>query len=298
VLQKDGSEIPIDDSAAPIKDINGNITGVVIVFRDRTERKNAEEKLKATKAKIEMMNEKLRVVGNLTRHDVRNKLSAVTGYAYILKKKHRDLPDVVDSISKMEQAIAESGKIFDFAKIYEQLGVEQLTFMNVEEKLKEAQALFSGPLPNIVNECRGLMVLADSFLRQLFYNFIDNTRKYGFKATTIEVHYEKMQDGLRLIYEDNGVGVSAENKQLLFKEGFSTGGSTGYGLFLIKKMMEVYGWAIEENGEPGKGVKFTMTIPMLNSEGKENFRIKQSGEAVSSQVASQYVDEQPIVTKR
>ena len=45
LLQKDGAEIPIDDSAAPIKDLNGNITGVVLVFRDRTERKKAEEKL-------------------------------------------------------------------------------------------------------------------------------------------------------------------------------------------------------------------------------------------------------------
>ena len=44
--QKDGSEIPIDDSAAPIKDQNGNITGVILVFRDRTERKKGEEKLR------------------------------------------------------------------------------------------------------------------------------------------------------------------------------------------------------------------------------------------------------------
>ena len=111
--------------------------------------------------------------------------------------------------------------------MYELLGAEELTFINVEGKLNEAQALFSGPLPSIVNECQGLMVLADSFLRQLFYNFIDNTRKYGLRATTIKVHYEKTQDCLRLIYEDDGVGVSVENKVCLFKEGFSTGGNTG-----------------------------------------------------------------------
>ena len=48
--------------------------------------------------KIQVLNEKLRVVGGLTRHDVRNKLSAVTGYAYILKKKHADQADVVDGL--------------------------------------------------------------------------------------------------------------------------------------------------------------------------------------------------------
>ena len=208
------------------------------------------------------MVEKLRVVGGLTRHDVRNKLSAVTGYAYLLKKKHADQADIVEGLGKMEQAVKESMKIFEFAKMYEQLGAEELTYIDVEAKLNEACTLFSGSLPKIINDCHGLTVLADSFLRQLFYNFIDNTRKYGEKTTTIKVHYEKTdQDSLKLVYEDDGVGISLENKPSLFTEGFSTGGSTGFGLFLIKKMMDVYGWEIEETGEPGKGAKFTITIP-------------------------------------
>jgi signal transduction histidine kinase len=119
-----------------------------------------------------------------------------------------------------------------------------------------------------------LTLLADSFLRQLFYNFIDNTRKYGKKTTAIQVYFEKTEQGeLRLIYEDNGVGISAENKLKLFSEGFSTGGSTGFGLFLIRKMIEVYGWEIKETGEPGKGAKFVMTIPKVNLNGKKNYKI-------------------------
>jgi signal transduction histidine kinase len=59
----------------------------------------------------------------------------------------------------------------------------------------------------------------------------------------------------------------------LFTEGFSTGGSTGFGLFLSKKMMDVYGWQIQEAGKPGKGVKFVITIPRLSQKGKENFQI-------------------------
>src|SRR5262249_38809354 len=43
LVAKDGSDIPIDDSAAPIKDGQGRITGVVLVFRDVTERRRAEE---------------------------------------------------------------------------------------------------------------------------------------------------------------------------------------------------------------------------------------------------------------
>lgn len=71
--------------------------------------------------------------------------------------------------------------MLEFAKIYEQIGVEELTYINVEAKIREAIALLSGPLPKINNECQGLTVLADSVLRQMFYNLIDNTRKYGKK---------------------------------------------------------------------------------------------------------------------
>ncbi len=238
------------------------------------ERKATELELNQTMEKLLSVNEKLGVVGSLTRHDVRNKLSAVTGYAYLLKKKHADQPDIVDGLVKMEQAVGDSMKIFDFAKMYEQIGAEELTYVNVEEKLKEASALFSGPIPTIINECHGLTVLADSFLRQLFYNFIDNTRKYGKKTTAIRVYFDKTgQDCLKLIYEDDGVGISLENKPRLFKEGFSTGGSTGFGLFLTKRMIDVYGWTITEEGEEGKGAKFTIRIPKLSKSGQENFQI-------------------------
>lgn len=247
---------------------------IIHVAKDITEHKEAEERLELMMDQLVLVNEKLGVVGSMTRHDVRNKLSTVTGYAYLLKKKHSDQADIVEGLGKMEQAVKESMKIFDFAKMYEQIGVEELTIIDVEAKLTEATTLFSGLLPKIINECHGLTVLADSFLRQLFYNFIDNTRKYGKKTTTIRVHYEKAdQDSLRLVYEDDGVGISAENKLKLFTEGFSTGGSTGFGLFLTKKMIDVYGWTIIENGELGKGAKFTITLPKLNKNGNENYQI-------------------------
>jgi PAS domain S-box-containing protein len=273
-IKKDGTHVYTNIAASSIQDDNGTFVGTLALVADITERKNMEVNLKESRDKLEIMNEKLGVVGSLTRHDVRNKLSAVTGYAYILKKKHSDLADVVDGLSRMEQAVAESVKIFDFAKMYEQIGMEELTYINVEEKIKEAVALFSAPMPTIINDCQGLKVLADSFLRQLFYNFIDNTRKYGKKTTTIRVYYEKMDfDSLRLVYEDDGVGVPLENKPRLFKEGFSTGGSTGFGLFLTKRMIDVYGWTIEENGKPGVGAKFTVTIPKLDKNGLENYRL-------------------------
>ncbi len=163
------------------------------LLREITERKNVELELNRTMEKLVLANEKLGVVGSLTRHDVRNKLSTVTGYVYLLKKKHAEKTDIVEGLNKMEQAVKDSMKIFDFAKMYEQIGMQELTYIDVEKVLNEAAALFSGPMPKIINDCKGLTVLADSFLRQLFYNFIDNTNKYGQKTTTIRVYYQKTE---------------------------------------------------------------------------------------------------------
>jgi PAS domain S-box-containing protein len=290
VTRKDGSVIPVIVSCAPFFNDQGLLVGAVSITTDISKwKKNEEdlafalEALSNTIDKIQELNEKLRVMGSLTRHDVRNKLSTVTGYSYLLKKKHANEADVVNGLDKIMQAAKEIEKILEFAKLYEQLGAEELNYVNVEKAVHEATALFSGLTIKIVNDCHGLTVLADSFLRQLFYNLIDNTRKYGKTATTIRVSYEEAdEESVKLIYEDDGVGISTENNQQLFKEGFSTGGSTGYGLFLIKKMIDVYGWTIEETGESGEGARFVMTIPKANKNGKEGFQIAQNDTQVKN----------------
>jgi PAS domain S-box-containing protein len=271
-VSKNGQEIAVSGNACPIfKD--GKFVSTVAFFADVTERKKSEEKLKENHIRIESMNEKLRVVGGLTRHDIRNKLASLNGYVYLLKK-HADQADIVKKLDSIEKASDEIVKILDFARTYEQLGVEELCYVDVEQALDEAVALFPELNLKVVDKCHGLAVLADSFLRQLFYNFVDNTRKYGKKTSEIIVFYEQAESGeLNLIYQDDGVGISSEDKLNLFKEGFSTGGSTGFGLFLIKKMVDVYGWKIQEIGDPGKGAKFVLTIPAVNSNRKESYQI-------------------------
>jgi PAS domain S-box-containing protein len=232
-IANDGKEVIVNGNICPIfKD--GKFSSSVGFFEDITLRKESEAIIAENNRKLNLMNEKLRVVGSLTRHDVRNKLSVVMGQAYLLKKKHSSVPEIVDRLALIEKAAADSVKIFEFSRMYEQIGLEELAFVDVGEKFEEASALFSGKLPVLLNECSGLCVLADSFFRQLFYNFIDNSMKHGQKTSEIRLHFKLDKlDRLQLIYEDNGVGIPPENKQLIFKEGFSTGGSTGFGLFLI-----------------------------------------------------------------
>jgi len=273
-MQKDGSLIPVSISAAPIF-IQGQLAGYIGVYKDISELKKTEKDLQITMKRLETMNEKLRVVGGLTRHDARNKLAVITGNAYLAKKELGDNSKILDYLKEMETSVQQVVRIFDFAKTYEMLGVEQMLYIDVEKTVNEAISLFSGMKDTkVINDCRGLTVLADSLLRQTFYNLVDNSLKYGKKITKIKVHYERTnQDELKLICEDDGIGIPAAEKSKLFKEGYSTGGSTGHGLYLIKKIMEAYGWAIQETGEPGQGACFVMTIPKANQGGKENYRI-------------------------
>jgi signal transduction histidine kinase len=258
--------INVSVSAAPIVDDRG-VSGVVAMYHDISDRKNAEKRL-------DVMNEKLRVVGSLTRHDVRNKLTAVAGNAYLLRKRLANDPDALECLSGVERAVRESERIFDFASAYEKLGVEQLAYVDAKKILDEAVGLFPDLKGvKITNDCGGLMLLADSLLRQLFYNLVDNSLKYGGKLTQIRVHYGKVQDQLKLIYEDDGVGISQDAKPKLFKEGYNTGRGSGYGLYLIKRMMDVYGWTIQETGTPDDGVCFTIVIPEKNQDGKENYQL-------------------------
>jgi signal transduction histidine kinase len=95
--------------------------------------------------------------------------------------------------------------------------------------------------------------------------------KYGEKLSRIRVFYEEKNDHLNVIYEDDGVGIPQAAKPKLFDEGYTTGKGSGYGLYLVKKMMEVYGWTISETGTHGKGAKFIISIPRTSRDGKENY---------------------------
>jgi PAS domain S-box-containing protein len=269
--RKDGTLIPVSISAAPIT-VEDRLEGYVGMYKDISELRNTEEALKETMGKLATTNEKLRVVGSLTRHDVQNKLTLVTGNAYLMKKKAIGDPETLERLRGMEEACRQIVEIFDFARSYETLGEEELRYVDVPDAFDKAASQF-GDLKGIStdNECKGLIVLADSLLTRLFYNLIDNSLKYGEKLTYMRIRMEKGREELKLIYEDDGVGIPLAAKSKLFTKGYGKG--TGLGLYLIKKIMEAYGWAIKETGEPGKGAQFTMTIPRTNHKSNENYRI-------------------------
>jgi PAS domain S-box-containing protein len=270
--RRDGTPFSAIVTDAPITNDEGEIIGIIGVSTDISEQKWMQEVFNDAIGKVVELNEKLHVVGSLTRHDVRNKLAAVNGRIFLLKKKLGGNTEALLQLREMELAAQQMLRILEFERIYEQVGVEELKHIDVERHLNEAVSLFSDLKgAELINECHGLTVLADSLLRQVFYNLFDNSLKYGEKISKIRVHYKEEGDQLKLTYEDDGVGITEDVKCDLFKEGFGKG--TGYGLYLIKRICEAYDWTIQETGKHGQGAQFTMTIPRNNKNGEQSYEI-------------------------
>ncbi len=233
---------------------------VNVYGRDITGRKKVENALMGAFDEVALVNEKLGVVGRLTRHDVRNKLSAVTGNIYLAKQTLPPDSESVNYLKETESAIDQIERIFDFARMYEQLGAEELSDVDVGKSFDVAISLLQdlGKI-EIENDCKGCLVLADSLLEQLFYNLMDNSLKHGEKVSKIRLYCKTEKDRLKLVYEDNGIGIPEGEKENIFGEGYGKG--TGVGLHMITIMCNIYGWSIQETGKQGKGAQFTITIP-------------------------------------
>jgi signal transduction histidine kinase len=87
--------------------------------------------------------------------------------------------------------------------MYEKIGVQKLTMIEVAKQFSEGINLKPHPGVEIVNEAAGLSVLADSMLQQLFYNLIDNSLKHGKKVSKIHLYYILDKMGTKLLYEDD-----------------------------------------------------------------------------------------------
>ena len=247
-----------------------SLGGYILIFQDNTEVMAVREELNIlleeqnlSLGKTRVLNEQLSVTSGLTRHDIRNKLTALTLKAYIAKKHSKDNPEILNYLTDIEAISNNIARLLEFAKTYELLGTEELTYINVGKMVADAASLFVDLKGvTIINECEEVNVNASSMLLELFHNMIDNSLKYGPpKITEIKVHAKINHEGAtELIYEDNGNGIDPQIKDRLFERGVTTKG-TGYGLWLIRRICEMYGWSVQEKGVYGQGVRFVMTIP-------------------------------------
>ena len=102
-------------------------------------------------------------------------------------------------------------------------------------------------------------MFADALLEKAFACLVENTLRFGEKATVIRVFVKEGADEPVLVVEDDGVGINADDKVKIFERGF--GKNTGWGLFLVREILAVTGITITETGTPGTGARFELKIP-------------------------------------
>jgi signal transduction histidine kinase len=83
--------------------------------------------------------------------------------------------------------------------------------------------------------------------------------RHGERVRKITVSNQLVDKSMRLIFQDDGKGINSAEKDIIFKRGY--GNNTGYGLYMTREVLGITGLSIAENGEPGKGARFEITIP-------------------------------------
>jgi PAS domain S-box-containing protein len=251
ILTKDGNIRTVIWNSANVLDPEGRTISTIAQGTDITERKQALDALFQTNNKLNMLN-------NITRHDILNQLMGLQTYLELSKMDVID-PVFLNYIQKEEQAAETIQWMIEFTRDYQDIGGQGPKWHILSDTISTAISQLKPPNVEINVAANRLEIFADPLMEKVFYNLMENSLRHGEHVTRMDFSLKETENGLILTYSDNGVGVSVEDKKKLFVKGF--GKHTGLGLFLSKEILSITGITITENGEPGKGVQFEMTVP-------------------------------------
>ena len=219
----------------------------LVTLRDITERNSAQ-------AALAEANRKLNLLAGITRHDVLNKLMVLSGSLTLLKRQMTE-PVLTALVKKAEDAATAIRRQIEFTKTYENLGACSPQWQDLRQVI--------GRLPKILipvqADIPAVEIFADPMLELVFANLLDNTQRHGENVSSVLVTLDEKPEDLVIFWNDDGVGVPEDEKEKIFERGF--GKNTGLGLFLVREILDITSITIQETGEPGKGVRFEMTVP-------------------------------------
>jgi PAS domain S-box-containing protein len=267
----DGHMIPIEDSAAPIYDDQHKLRGVVMVFRDVTAEKQAQDVMRKA--------EKLAAAGRLAAtvaHEINNPLEAVCNLIYIVKNTASLPQETVGYLHMAEQELDRVSHItrqtLGFYRDSSEAGPVQVrsviesVLKLYENKIKSKNIAVEMDLA----ECP-LVHGMHGELKQLVANLVSNAadavgRGGKIRIATSPASLEN-EKGVEIKVADNGPGVPAENRTHIFEPFFTTKEDvgTGLGLWVCKEIAERHGGRVQlglsKDGGLG-GAVFTVFLPL------------------------------------
>ncbi len=243
----DGKKRLIYNYTAPVILDDGTLKGAIIVNRDVTEEKQAEEALR-------LSNKKIRLLSGVTRHDVRNQMMAIDGYIELIKEEKPDRL-IADYLQNIIHSLEQIEKCFEFMKEYEKIGTSGAKWQEINSSL---EPLAGSKIP-ITNTCPNLSIIADPLLTKVFSNLLDNTIRHAEEATEITISCEERDGNLRIVWEDDGPGIPDTMKERIFE--YKCGKNNGYGLYLVREILGITGITIHEEGIAGEGARFVLVVP-------------------------------------
>lgn len=245
---KDGVWKWFSSTASMIHDVNtGNLVYLGIAH-DISERKKTEEALRKASNQINLMN-------SITRHDILNKVTVILGAIEVAELECL-VPEISHYFDIIENATVAIQRQIEFTREYQDLGIHEPFWQNPEQIIGNLQVPKNVTIENHVHH---VSIFADPMLEKVFYNLLDNSLRHGKNVTHILVTGTDRPDGFMLSWEDDGVGVGVEEKELIFERGH--GANTGLGLFLVREILALTGISIHETGKKGSGARFDMCIP-------------------------------------
>ncbi|MGH7349092.1 MAG: CHASE3 domain-containing protein, partial [Candidatus Rokuibacteriota bacterium] len=273
LIAKDGTEVPIDDSGAPIRDSRGRIVGVVLVFRDITERRGSERALQdAGRRKDEFL--------AMLAHELRNPLAPIRNAAHTLgllgagDDRIRWVSGVIErQVGLMTRLVDD---LLDVSRITSGKIALQQEPVSVRAILAQAMET-AGPTAESRKQTLAVDVPEDAVwvngdptrLAQAVGNLLDNAIKYTDDEGRIWLSARAEPEEVVIAVRDTGAGIHPELLPHVF-DLFTQAdrslerrqGGLGIGLTLVRRLVEMHGGRVEATSAgPGLGSEFTIRLP-------------------------------------
>jgi PAS domain S-box-containing protein len=249
VVDRDGHQIPVIISST-VLELEGRRCQMGI-FHNISE-------IKIAQTALQLANKKLNLLAEITRHDIRNKLTVFSGYLDLFQE-HPPEPQYSMYLTKLHEAVKTIGMNIEFTRLYQNLGVLAPEWQGVNEVFFSACRHVYLKKIRIQSDPDGFEIFADPLLERVFYNLVENAVQYGDRATIIRLTSDESADKLVIKIEDNGIGIPPHDKEKIFSKGF--GKNTGLGLFLCREILSITGISIAETGQYQQGACFEIHVP-------------------------------------